>query len=830
MTSHSVSPLIDWAIERFDAAVPVGASRPSLLRDSTLGHEGFRLSRASDGALTVAGGDEAGIAYGLTELADRVRHAPDGAAALARLETEEFRPRTPVRGMLRTFSSDVLDLPWFRSTEFWDAYLDELAVNRINRFQLALGMQYNYSHDLGVVDNYFCFAYPFLIDVPGYDISIANVDAGERAANLAALRYIGEQCERRGIDFQLGLWNHSLHVDLGEAGTVRYRIAGLAESGVAEYVSEALPLLLNAVPSIKGITLRVHYEGGVPEAGREEFWGCALSGLPRLDHRVKVDIHSKGVNAELLDLAEQKTGLPVQVSAKYWAEHMGLPYHQTAVREMEKARPDNGDALRGITQNARRFTRYGYGDFLAYGRSFEFLFRVWPGTQRFLLSADPGLLSGYAREATLGGSVGAEWCEPLSFRGRKNSGIGNRDLYRDDLSNALHDWKKYRYFYRLAGRLMYDPQSDPSQWRRYLVHTFGAAAAGVEDALSSASRILPLVTTALGMSASNNFFWPEAGSNFPLAGGAGVYDFDTAEPRAWRGISPFDPEIFDTTLQYVDGVKNRNPSGRYTPLEVAEWLDRLAHDAGVAIQGAERDAADANDAELVRVAIDVRIQAALGRYYAARLRAGVRHARFVQDGQRAELVATIDEYGDALAAFTDVIEAADGVYADELGFGDRTTERGHWIDRRLEIHADIAALRTELAELPVEVGTRAASLPVAEPRTDPLSHVPSDGYVAGEALRVEASGNVDGATLRYRRLNQGEDFTSARMRSEGGRFVAEIPSEIADGVYPLQYFFVVDVERGRLVSPGLGADLCQRPYHVVAARERRVEKSALPDD
>ena len=26
------------------------------------------------------------------------------------------------------------------------------------------------------------------------------------------------------------------------------------------------------------------------------------------------------------------TGMPVRLSAKYWAEHMGLPYHQTATR------------------------------------------------------------------------------------------------------------------------------------------------------------------------------------------------------------------------------------------------------------------------------------------------------------------------------------------------------------------------------------------------------------------------------------------------------------------------------------------------------------------
>ena len=37
----------------------------------------------------------------------------------------------------------------------------------------------------------------------------------------------------------------------------------------------------------------------------------------------------------------------------------------------------------------RRFTRYGYADLYQEGRGFDILYRLWPGTQRHLLSADP---------------------------------------------------------------------------------------------------------------------------------------------------------------------------------------------------------------------------------------------------------------------------------------------------------------------------------------------------------------------------------------------------------------------------------------------------------
>ena len=38
-------------------------------------------------------------------------------------------------------------------------------------------------------------------------------------------------------------------------------------------------------------------------------------------------MHAKGINQIMIDMA-RKTGMPVKVSPKYAAEHMGLSYHQ----------------------------------------------------------------------------------------------------------------------------------------------------------------------------------------------------------------------------------------------------------------------------------------------------------------------------------------------------------------------------------------------------------------------------------------------------------------------------------------------------------------------
>jgi hypothetical protein len=230
---------VPWAVGQLESALNGrgiatstsvdGGFRIRLRKDAGIAPEGFGLS-PSDGALVVTAADPRGFAYGLTELADIVRTTEQPLAELAAAELAPKTPAAPVRGVLRSFSSDVLDLGWFRDPDFWTGYLDELASHRINRVQLALGMQYNYSHDPDVRDNYLCFAYPFLLDVPGWEqVRVEGIGDAERDRNLQALRFASDEAARRGIHFQLGLWNHAVRPELGESPELRYPVSGLPD-------------------------------------------------------------------------------------------------------------------------------------------------------------------------------------------------------------------------------------------------------------------------------------------------------------------------------------------------------------------------------------------------------------------------------------------------------------------------------------------------------------------------------------------------------------------------------------------------------------------------
>ncbi|HEY8458686.1 MAG TPA: hypothetical protein VIL34_24065 [Actinopolymorphaceae bacterium] len=800
----------------------------------TAGAESFELHRptGSAGPVRVTGADARGLMYGVLELADRARHADDPVAALRAIPPERQHAATPVRSILRAFVSDVEDKPWFYDRQFWVDYLTELAINRVNRVQLAFGMQYNYGHH-PATENYFCFPYPFLLDVPGFDVRAGNVSDEERDRNLETLRFISDEAKRRGIHFQLGLWNHA--ADQGEGSRPRYPVTGVTPQNHAAYCAAALGLLLRECPSIDGLTMRVHYEGGIPEPDHEEFWRTVMTSVGEVGRTIEIDMHAKGVDQALIDIA-QGTGCPVVVSAKYWAEHQGLPYHQTTIRERERATKEPGTGLMAITAHLRRFTRYGYGDFLREGSDLGVLFRIWPGTQKVLLWGDPILAAGYGRLGTFAGARGVELCEPLTFKGRKGTGeLDGRDPYADPALRLGRDvWRKYLYTYRLWGRLLYNPDADPEEWRRFLRKEYGAAAEPVEQALAAASRVLPLVTVVHGIGASNNGYWPEMYVNMPIAGGpnADHYKGDTATPPTFGGVSSFDPAMFARINEYADNLVAGRRDGRYTPVEVATWLERLAGEADAHLATARAQAPDPDGATFRRLAVDVAAQAGLGRFFAGKFRAGVAYALHERTGDVRHLGDAVAAYRKARDAWAEVVRVTNGVYRPDLTFGDLKSEHGHWADRLPAIEEDLASLermydaaRRERPE--ASAGGSAVDVTVPASRGNRLrfDHTTPAPFVRGEEVALElvpVDPSFDGHVVcRYRHVNQGEDFVDAEMRWTGARFQAIVPGSYTDSDFALMYYFVVHGQDGDVwILPGLDDTLANQPYHLLRQKVR----------
>ncbi len=779
------------------------------------------------GEIVACGRDVRGLVYGLLELADRLRHAENPVEALRAVRPVAERPANRIRSVARCFTSDVEDKPWYNDRAMWPAYLGMLAAQRFNRFSLTFGIGYDFVRE--VSECYFHFAYPFLVSVPGYDLRATGLPEEEREANLAMLRWISDETAGRGLEFQLGLWTHAY--DWSANANVNYTIAGLTPERHAAYCRDALQRLLEACPAITGVTFRIHGESGVPE-GSYDFWKTVFDGVVRCGRRVAIDMHAKGMDFQMIEVA-LATGMPVTVSPKYWAEHMGLPYHQAAIRELEMPREAKG--FFALSSGARRFLRYGYGDLLREDRRYGILHRIWPGTQRVLLWGDPEMAAAYGRESSFCGSDGVELFEPLSFKGRKGSGLpGGRCAYADTSLNPRYDWEKYEYTYRLWGRLLYNPDSPPEAWRRPLSSRYGPAASSVERALASASRILPLVTTAHGASGANNNYWPEMYTNMPIVDASRPHPYgDTPAPKRFGAASPFDPELFATVEEYAAELLS-TASGKYSPAHVATWLEEAADTAARSLAEAERNVPRGSSVEFRRLKADVNLLTGLGRFFAGKFRSALLYAVYEKSGDRKALEEALRAYRAARAAWAELSENARAVYRSDVTFGYVAHMRGHWADRLAAIDADLADMEKKLAEAadgavrvePERVGRaiaaalgRPAPMPFTCRHDAPVTFRPGNSLPV--AVSVRGAAPPESVRLHYRRVNQAERWRTEEMKPEGQQYRAAIPADYTASPYPLQYYFTLHHKAGAWIYPGFNARLCGRPYFV--ARQVRGE-------
>lgn len=778
--------------------------------------------------LLACGTDSRGLVYALLELVDRLHDAHDHVAAIGLEKPIVEGPVNVVRSADRCFVSVVEDKPWYNDRSMWPSYLNMLTTHRFNRFTLSFGIGYDYPHP--VKDTYFYFAYPFLLSVPGYNVRAVGLPDAERDNNLKMLRYISDEAARRGLDFQLGLWNHAYQWPKGS--DANYMIEGLTPKTHAPYCRDALYAVLKACPGINGVALRVHGEGGIPEPGFD-FWRTLFEGIVKTGRKIEINMHAKGMTQEMIDIAVS-TGLPVTLSPKYWAEHWGLPYQPSSIRKMEMPprHPKEGGFF-SISGGSRRFLRYSYGDLLKSDRNYGVIYRIWPGTQRCLLWGDALMAAGDAKAGSFCGSMGIDLFEPLSFKGRHDSGLpGGRCAYEDASLKPSRDWKKFEYSYCVYGRNLYSPKTDPSAWRRLLQREYRSAAPAVEKALGNASRVLRLVTAARGPSAANNVYWPEIYTNMPIVDAERNHLYrDTLTPKIFNNVSSFDPEIFSQINDFADEMLKGNRSGKYSPLDVAQWLEDLANQARTNLAKAQKGVVDSGSPVWRRMVLDVSIQSSLGQFFAWKIRSGMLYALYEQTKDRSALQEALRAYHRARGYWAEAARRAKGAYMPDITYGIEKNLRGSWQDRLPAIDGDISDMEKELTRSKESSGEQTAKVQQAirevlsRPRRlwYPCHHTPARHFKPGDSLRIDLSVGEGGSQqrpksirLKYRHVNQGEYYEELSMEAHGQHYHTVIPGAYTRSPYALQYFFELrSSPEDAWIYPGLSPSLAQQPYFLV---------------
>jgi hypothetical protein len=317
-------------------------------------------------------------------------------------------------------------------------------------------------------------------------------------------------------------------------------------------------------------------------------------------------------------------------------------------------------------------------------------------------------------------------------------------------------------------------------------------------------------------SAACDAYWPEIYWNQPMVAEPSYNPYtDSPAPKTFQNASPLDPQLFSRMSDFGER------SGKYSPIEVAQWLEDRADAAEKALLQAGKP----DSVEFRRLAIDVTMQVALGRFFAAKFRSGVLYAMYERTNDTRALQAALNTYRIARAAWTQLADRAKGVYAADLSASDKASERGQWLDKLPAIDQDIAQMEHRLAsaQTSAEPGVAAAiAEALGRPHRDPAAcrHQPPAGFRPKQPVAIEIA--VDKARklasthLYYRHVNQAEPWQRSEMTPRDNLYRASIPAAYTDSPYPLQYYFEVQEAQGKAwLYPGFAPDLTNQPYFVL---------------
>jgi hypothetical protein len=296
-------------------------------------------------------------------------------------------------------------------------------------------------------------------------------------------------------------------------------------------------------------------------------------------------------------------------------------------------------------------------------------------------------------------------------------------------------------------------------------------------------------------------------------------------------VNPFDPELFARVDDFAEELLKHGRSGKYSPVDVAQWLEDFAQTAAKRLAEADAEPGSGGGPEFRRLALDVAIQSGLGRFFAGKLRSGVLWALYERSGDRSALEESLKAYRAARSVWAELAAKTRGVYAPDITFGYVKNLRGHWLDRLPDIDGDIADMEKRLERASVDgTGSRDAEAErvrqairevLGRPQVTPFAcrHKPPAPFRPGQKLdlelHVENGKRPVMVRLHYRHVNQSENHKILQMEEAGNRYRAAITGEYTASPYPVQYFFTLHAGPDAWLYPGFEPNLSNRPYFVV---------------
>jgi hypothetical protein len=643
------------------------------LRPKDLPAEAFTFT-PSPSALAIEGGDARGLIYGALAAVEELRNGTRLEDVRARLETPrlEFRAikfNTPWDTYRPSSALDQHE-GTVRDLRFWEAFLDMMVENRFNAISLWT-------------------LHPFTYLIRPRNFPEASPWTAEQLADWQRLyRGIFRLAKERGLDTYVVHWSIFVSEPFAKAHGVakqnfypHYYVPGDTSEVVKRYLRESVTQTLEEYPDLDGFGVS-HGEGMAdmtPLQRQQWIDEVLIAGMLAAKRPVKL-IHrvpfSSGTSSapgvsrsveEVTRAAIERLGSrfsgPIWVEMKFnWSHALSTPkllkVHGGKLGDTYFAPPPANYKVTWMARNEDVFAlRWGVPDFIrehvAHNAQAPYVGGYFVGSETYIPALD------YFTAAT----------EPVRWRWA---------------------FERQWLFYKLWGRLLYDPQTPDAVFEAEFVRRYGETARPLLRAYALASA------TQLRLASLYDSRW-----DFTLYGEG----FLALQGDYTRYISVdqlirqpvLDPD-YVSVADYVAAARSGSGFGadRVTPPVLAGRLERDSREALALVAGIDAS----RDASLRYEVADVQAWASLGQHLAEKLRGAVALEGFRKGGgeeQRARALAHLER---ALAHWDEVVRITRPLYRDmklthynHNFFVANDRNLFHWALVRDEVAADLDVAR-----------------------------------------------------------------------------------------------------------------------------------------
>jgi hypothetical protein len=631
--------------------------------------EAFSIS-AQDKVITVLGGDHRGLIYGTLELCEMLRNG----TPLAELQPAQGKPHLEFRGIKYNLPwetyrpSSALDQHYetARDLKYWEGFLDMMVENRFN-----------------VISLWNMHPYTFMV-LPKNFPEASPWSKKELAQWQHLYREIFRMAKERALDTYIVHWSIFVSKEFAAAHDVakvnfypHYYVPGDTSEIVRRYLRDSVKQVLEEYPDLDGVGVS-HGEGMAemtPLERQEWIDDVLVAGMLEANRPVKL-IHrvpfSSGTSSEpgvsknveevtraAMEKLEDRFDGPIWVEMKFnWSHAHSTPklvkVHGGELGDTYFVPQPKNYKITWQARNEDFFAlRWGVPSFIR---------------EHIALNGQADYVGGYF--------IGSETYIPAL------------DYFTAVKEPVSWRWAFERQwlFYKLWGRLLYDPKTPDTVFQQEFIHRYGPSAANLLQAYALASstqlRLASLYDSKWDFTLYSEGFLALQGEHTKYISVDQLIKQPTMAPE------------YVSVEEYVRTTREGRAHGadRITPPRLASMLQR---DNQEALRLVEKLDVSGNASMMYEVA-DVKVWAYLGLHLAAKLKGAIALQTYRTAGGEQNKQQAIDHLTRAVEYWDEVVKITRPIYKDmplthynHNGFVANDDNLFHWALIREQVAQDV---------------------------------------------------------------------------------------------------------------------------------------------